>query len=256
MNKREAIFERRSVRSFDKIPIDKVTADFIRAELTMINSHEAGVNFRIILNNDSALKKFNTSYGMFRNACNYVAIVVDSSYVDAEERAGYCAESLALTLTEKGIGTCFVGGTFDANNVPVPLRAGQKILCLLLIGYPDQKNKERILSKVIRKVSHKNHSDISDFFISNGEWNIEKSMAVFPYLKDGLEGIMNAPSAMNRRPVRVWIETLDDEPQIKIGIPGIKKGQYIDLGIAKYNFEALAGGVFDVGNNATFYKDC
>lgn len=251
----EIIEKRHAVRSYRLVPISSAEAEKVKADLTMINTLEAGLHFHLVQNSPEAFGMFNKSYGMFRNAANYIAPIIDHSFSDALERAGYFGEKAVLKATEYGLGTCFISGTFSRDAIKVPLRAGQEVPFIIAIGYEDNFDKPRTLASLTKKISHLKKMQASDFFIKRGDWTLEKALAKFPYLKDGLEAIAAAPSALNKRPVRIWIGKDESEDVIRIGIPDMKDVQLIDLGIAKANFTTACPGIFDWGNGARFYLD-
>lgn len=237
------------------MPLSKEHVAAIKAELTMIETHEPGISLRLVLNSPDTVAAFNKSYGFFRNAANYIVAIADKDYSDTVERAGYFAEQTVLAVTELSLGTCFVGGTFSRDKIDTPLRVGQEILFIVLIGYPDHIEPPRPLARMAMKIAHMKKMSPEDFFITRGKYDLPTACKMFPFLKTGLEAIAAAPSSLNKRPVRVWIGTKDDREVVRIGIPEITTRQYIDLGIAKCNFAKACDGYWDWGNGAAFYPD-
>ncbi|MCM1377012.1 MAG: hypothetical protein NC097_06090 [Clostridium sp.] len=248
----QEIQQRHSVRSFRELPLSAQHVRTLKADLTMINTHEAGLEYHLITDNSSAIAKFNKSYGFFRNARNYIAVVCDNNYSDVKERAGFFAEQIVLQATVMGIATCFVGGTFSRDNIDIPLRAGQEIPFIILMGYKDTIEPPRPLARFAMKLAHIKSMSPENFYVERKGWPLQKALKTFPYLMDGLKAVAAAPSSMNKRPVRLWIGTKDEQPVVRIGIPEIKPTQLIDLGIAKCNFAEVADGVWDWGNGAAF----
>lgn len=246
---------RHSVRVFRKIPLSAEIVNKLKAELTMVNTHEAGISLTLQLDHPEALSHFNKSYGVFRNARNFIVAVVESSFSDSVERAGYFAEQVVLKATELGLGTCFVSGTFSRDAIDIPLRAGQQILFIVLVGYPDSLDKPRPLARLLVNATHLKKMTPADFYVERKGYTLEKALKKFPYLKEGLEAIAAAPSAMNKRPARVWVGEKEDSEVLRIGIPEISDPQFIDLGIAKCNFAEVCDGVWDWGNGAAFYPN-
>lgn len=253
--KLDIIEKRHSVRSFREVPLSESDVTHLKAELTMINSHEAGINLHLVVNDRSVLSSVTKSYGFFRNAVNYIVAIVDYNYSDVLERAGYFAESAVLAATEMGLGTCFIGGTYDKDAINVPLRAGQDIVFVVAVGYPSDLYKPSFAAKMAVKLSHLKKMSPEDFYVERDGWPLKKACKEFPFLKNGLRALAAAPSSLNRRPVRVWIGKKDDVNVVRIGIPDMKEKQLIDLGIAKSNFCASEGGIFDWGNGAAYYPE-
>ena len=251
----EQLQARHSTRNFRPLPIPGSLVESLKAELTMINSHEAGLQFKLVTGNSEPLKGFSKSYGFFRNANNFIVAIVDVSFPDAIERAGYFAEQIVLKATDIGLATCFVGGTYSKTSIPVPLRAGQEVLFLILVGQEDIIEKPRPLARIAMKIAHRNDKKWEDFFVERKDWTLKAALERFPFLKKGLQALACAPSSLNKQPFRIWIGQKEEQDIVRIGIPDISDKQFIDLGIAKCNFVAANGGYFDWGNGAAYYQE-
>lgn len=238
--------KRHSVRTFKNVPIEKDIVNKLKAEITLINTHESGLNFQLILNDDKPFNGFFKSYGTFVNAKNYVAAVVDTDSQNAYERAGYFAQKFVIKALEIGIASCFVGGTYDPKSVDVRLRASEKILCLIVLGYPLEK--KRLGERLLVNLVHLKKMEPKDFFIPNSEY--EYSLSQFPDLSVGLEAIACAPSSVNKRPTRVFIGENNDRKCLCAKVDDSNKKNLIDLGIAKFNYNYATETVCEWGNGA------
>ncbi len=248
---------RRSVRNFTDKPLDAESVKTLKAEITMINTHEAGMYFELVTDDASPFEGFKASYGMFRGVRNYIAVVAETSYPDALERAGYFAEHIVMKAVSLGMGTCFVGGTFAADRAKVNLRAGRKLLFLIALGYAADRS-QTLLSGMAMKFAHRHDRPYQDFYVPAEGYSLEKASSQLPWLVNGLKGVACAPSSLNKQPVRI-------RPKLQ-GAPGSAGrltvtasvedeggNNLIDLGISKYNFAKAAGGVWEWGNRASFY---
>lgn len=237
---------RHSVRDYTLQPVPQEMVRSLQADLTMTCTHEAGLFFQMRTQDSDPFKGFLRSYGMFRNPSNYVACVIDPSFPDTIERAGYFGEQFVMKAVSLGLGTCFVGGTYSADHVNVPLRAGQRILMLILFGVPAES--KRTVAGAITKMFKGNRKAPRWFFDGTDE-EYSEALKTFPWLETGLTGVACAPSWMNGRPVRFSIK---DSSVIATVDPKVEHN-LIDLGIAKYNFAAAVGhGDWEWGNNARF----
>jgi len=246
-NTRLLLLERRhSVRSFSEEPIDPAVLNKLKAAVTMVNTHEQGLKFQVITDDPQPLKGFSRSYGIFRNPRNYIAAVVDTATPDVYERAGYFAQQIVTRAVEIGLSTCFVGGTYDSNSVKAQLRAGEKTIFLVLFGYGTENT--RPMANLMAKFAHRKKMKPEDFFIPGSD--ISKGLEIFPDLLTGLEAIAYAPSALNRRPVRVFIKPIDGKECLCAKIDKQDKGLLIDLGIAKFNFNYATSTFCEWGNEA------
>ena len=74
---------------------------------------DMGMKIQLIIGNGNAFNGFRKSYGMFSGVRNFIALVGGEIDAVALEKLGYFGELLALRCTALGLGTCWVGGTFD-----------------------------------------------------------------------------------------------------------------------------------------------
>lgn len=222
------------MRSFITSPIPTADRDRIKAMLTMINTHEAGMHFEAFFDNNEPFKGFTRSYGFFRNPSNYIAAVVDTDFAGYYERAGYFAQQVVMNLTDMGIGSCYVGGTYDAAHVGVHLRAGRKILFLIVFGYEDTSARRPVINAMLKMMKRKNIAARQFFAGTDAEY--DEAVKRFPRLPEYLEALDCAPSSLNKRPVRLRVR----EGEIELFLPeGCQPKQEIDLGIARFNVECL-----------------
>ena len=249
----EQLRERHSVRAYTDEAIDQSIVNKLRAEVTMTNCHEAGLHFQLFFDEPDPFRGFSKSYGIFVNPRNYIACVVDPAFPDALERAGYFAQQFCIKALEFGLGTCYVGGTYDSSRVKAQIRAGEQLLFLVLFGYPAEK--ERIAARLMMKMIHRNDLTARDFFKGDDE-EYRKALDRFPWLADGLEALTSAPSSLNKQPVRIFIKNPDQENAAVCAKVDTKVTKnLIDLGIGKYNFAAAAGGDWEWGNRSPFWKE-
>lgn len=245
----EQLRQRHSVRAFKEEPLPEKTVAALKAEATMTTTHEAGLRFHLTIGEGAPFGSFLHSYGIFRNVSNYLTVVVDTSYPDTLERAGYFAEQFVMKAVGLGLGTCFVGGTFDTSHVNINLKAGQKIAFLVAFGIPAETGGGlKLLARLVKgKSLHPR-----EFF--SGDLPLYRdALAKFPFLETGLEAVACAPSALNRQPVRVTLGRIDGETVLEAYVDEKNEKKLIDLGIAKYNFAAACGGDWEWGNHAPYF---
>lgn len=245
--KLELLKKRHSVRSYTTGPVDGEILKKIQAEITMINTHEAGLFFQMRTDDLAPFDGFRKSYGFFRNARNYIACVVDLNFSSTRERAGYFAESLVVRMTELGLGTCFVGGTFDSASTGARIRPGETLLFLILFGYEDASAKRPVMN-MMTKLMHRKDPSWRDFFSGNPQ-SFGEALTEFPKLEEGLHAVALAPSSLNKRPVRI-IFSGENGKRIRAFVDDTNAKNLIDLGIAKFNFAFATGTEWEWGNYA------
>lgn len=240
----ELLQSRHSVRAYTDEPVPTTIVNKLKAVVTMINTHQHGLKFRIVTDDPDPMKAFSRSYGSFTNPRNYMAAVVDTAVENVYERAGYFAEQFVIKAVELGLGTCFVGGTFNVDKVNAPLRAGEKVLFIVLFGIP--LGKEKFLAKLTVKLAHRKSMTPEDFFEPSTQ--VAQAMTLLPDLRLGLEGVACAPSSLNKRPVRIFIKGEGEKLIPCARVKEETQTNLIDLGIAKFNYNYATSTECSWGN--------
>lgn len=216
MTIKEAIKERHSVRQYKDIPIKAEAKEKLEALIKECNE-ESGLNIQLICDDPDCFNTFLAHYGKFKKADNYFALVGKKSTEKLDEKCGYYGQKLVLEAQMLGLNTCWVAGTYGKGKCKADIKAGEKIVCVISIGYgvnagnPHKSKPEEKLCDV----APENRPD---------------------WFKEGLEAAILAPTALNQQKFTVSLE--GDEPVITT-----RKGPMtqLDLGIVKYNFEAASG---------------
>ena len=214
MNEMQAISIRHSVRQFTDQPIEEGVLQELRQEIEAINE-ESGLSFRLFSNEPTAFDGFLARFGKFQKARNYFALIGKRTE-DLEERVGYYGERLVLKAVCLGLGTCWVGLTYQQKALRnLPLQDEEKLVLVIAFGYsanPGKPHKSKPLEK------------LSNLSPSSPDW-----------FRDGVIAASLAPTAINQQ--KFYIEYHDGEARITD-----KGGPFsqVDLGIAAYHFEVGA----------------
>ena len=215
MDIKEAIRERHSVRKYTEAPIKGEIKNALEMLINKCNE-ESGLNIQLICDDKECFDVFLAHYGKFSNAWNYIALVGKASS-DLEEKAGYYGQKIVLSAQTMGLNTCWVAGTYGKNKCKAVIRAGEKLACIISIGYGVNNGVEH-RSKPISKLCKVPELSMPEWF------------------REGVEAAMLAPTAMNQQ--KFLIDLDGDTPVITAKMGPFSK---IDLGIVKYNFEAATG---------------
>ncbi len=249
----ERLSRRRSVRAFKDEPIDPTLLKELEADITFINTHEAGLHFSLVINDPKPFATFSRSYGSFRNVKDFLACTVDRSFPEAIEKAGFYAEEFVMKCVDAGLGTCIVGGTFDSSKVNVQLRPDWHVPFVVVFGVSAEK--EKLAARMLRAVAHMKKMSNDDFFLGTKE-ELERAKRLFPDLPAALQALAYAPSALNKRPVRISLSEKDGKPRlIAVTTGSANKYTPIDLGVAKYNIGCVLSGAWEWGDGAPFIQD-
>ncbi len=216
MTEKEAVRLRHSVRRYTekeiepeaKLELEKVIADC---------NEKSGLNFQLVSGDRECFNGFLAHYGNFKNTLNYIAVVGNKKDGALEEKAGYYGQKIVLAAQMLGLNTCWVGGTFSKGKCKAEIGKGEKLVCVISVGYGEYQGKER-KSKSYSEVCDVPESEAPDWF------------------KEGVAGALMAPTAVNQQ--KFFITLRGNNPVITA-----KRGIMvnIDLGIVKYNFEVMSG---------------
>lgn len=244
----QAVFQRHSVRSFRLKQPGERTLSVLRSEIQYAVSRDAAIHFQLKLDDPEPFKGFKASYGVFRNARNYVACVVDTSYDDCLQKAGFRAEMIALKAVSLGLGTCFVSGTFNPKKIAAQLRVTWRMPFILVFGIPEEEETTgiaRLMRRIVKSGKRPSARDVLD----KSSMPFDEVMKRWPELLKPLEAVAAAPSSMNRRPVRIRISEGEElqTPRIEAVMTREYDRCDIDLGIVLANWQAVAGGEWDFG---------
>ena len=146
-------------------------------------------------------KKLGT-YGVIKNAQIFLVGSIQNCHLALEDY-GYCKEKLILQATKLGLGTCWLGGTFQLSRFAqaIGLQEGDLLPTVSPVGYPARQ--KSITEKIMRwgagSDNRKPWSDI--FFAGNFSQPLTQSQA--GKYAEALENLRLAPSASNKQPWRI-----------------------------------------------------
>ena len=216
MNIREAIKARHSVRQYKDMPIAEDAKEKLEEMIRQCNE-EGSLHMQLICDDPECFDTFLAHYGKFKNANHYIAIVGPKDLTDLEEKSGYYGEKVVLYAQQLGLNTCWVAGTYRKGKCKATLSTGEKIVCVISIGYGETdgvKHRSKSLNKICQVP--------------------EEGMPA--WFRNGVVAALMAPTAINQQKFRIILE--GDKAVITAGKGPMTK---IDLGIVKYNFEAASG---------------
>ncbi len=232
----EIIEKRTSRRSFTGEPLSASMREPL--EQAIWDCNQQG-KFRVeLVEGSEAFSNWRKSYGFFSGVTAYLAMIGPKDDPVEEEKIGYYGESLVLFAEELGLGTCWVSGTYDPEEVPCHLEPEEEIKVVIVVG--PVKNSPGAKERLIRTVAHFGlEKDPLDFFESPHmppDWVI-----------DGLQMVCFAPSARNKQPAYFTYEY----NRVRGFVP--PDVSTIELGIAKLHFQLGAQrGQWEFGNGGGF----
>lgn len=249
----DAVNIRTSIRSYDPDPIDDDTARQLDMTIDAVNML-ADAHIQLVRDQPAVFADANAS-GHLNNAANYLAVVGPKDDDGARERAGFYTERVVLAATLRGLGTCWVGGSWDRSEAArhCRLSAGEELYLGVVIGYPEQ-HLDRMAKSYAELVAIRDaHRESKTYEQFTAPMSDEARAAAPDWFKAGVQAAMKAPSAMNRQPI-VFSYNPDDDTAAAMIDPNVESGQALnDLGIAKLHFQIGAGsGTWAWGDGGLF----
>lgn len=243
---KDSIKTRKSIRTYSGEKISAIDREKI---INYLNNHEnlVGINgnkikIQLIEIGENISGRIGT-YGVIKNAPAFLVVTCKNNR-DIMLDCGYVFERLLLYLEQNGLGTCWLGGTFNRKKLSknIKLSSGEFIPIISPVGYSNKK--PSLIDKMFRTFAksdlRKNFDEL--FFNENFNHNIKD-----PDIRDNLEMVRLAPSASNKQPWRVLIEVNGDAHFFIKRAPnyfGEKLGydiQWLDIGISIVHYEIAFG---------------
>lgn len=232
----EAIELRHSRRGYLDTPINPDSIRSLQGEIDEYNKI-SGLSIQFVEHGKEAFKGFHLGYGLFSGVQSYIAIVGKKTDNDLLEKAGYYGEKLVLKATGFGLGTCFVGGTFNRNKTSCIIKEDETLAIVITIGNVEEK--KGMKENLLYKLAHRGTKAIDQMYVSDSQ--------VPDWFLQGMKAVQKAPSAVNLQPVLLHYQNGTVTAEVK----NVSHLQLVDLGIAKLHFEIGSGmGQFELGNNA------
>ena len=222
----ESIKIRKSVRNYDENKkLSKETIDKIENYINNIeNPFDKKIRIKLIEKNEYSKEFKLGTYGVIKGANYFLAVSCDDSEFSLEA-LGYTFEKLVLYCTSLGLGTVWLGGTFNKGEFSKAMNLGENEILPIVspVGY--EGGKKSLISKIIGNNNNKRKNYEELFFNDSFDTPLSKEN-LGEYL-ESLEMLRLAPSAINKQPWRVlkkdnrfhfYAELKNDFNKIDIGI--------------------------------------
>jgi nitroreductase len=201
------------------------------------------VNYKLIrkvFSKDNYKVKIGT-YGFISGALYFIAGEVKQNQYCFEDY-GYLLEKIILKLTDMGLGTCWLGGTFNRSIIADILDSEKDTLIPAITPVGQISKSKTLRENLIRwAVKSDNRLNWNQLFYTEVVSNPIKKEEIVAY-ETPLEMLRLAPSASNKQPWRI-IKSNDGFHFLLQRTPGYNKTfkridlQKIDMGIAMSHFE-------------------
>lgn len=198
----EAMKERKSVRSYNRKPLDRDMIDklhkIIEHSYTLFGGEVSIRLKRFDLNSDFKP----STYGVIKGATDYFLLGIGEGE-DSALSAGFRFEQVVLKAWELGLGTCWIAGTFKSSQFDKSEQwpGGQSLKIISPVGYPEKRS---FLEKMMRAtVGSDKRKPFSDLFFED---DFKKSLNPNNKFRESLEILRLAPSSTNSQPWRALVD--------------------------------------------------
>ena len=249
---------RRSVRTYTGIPLTESDKEKVNAYIDSLSGQEhpfdAKVRIKLFdVDKEISAKDLGT-YGVIKGAKSYLGVAVNETE-EAMEAVGYVFEKLVLYSASLGLGTCWLGGTFNRGEFAKAMKLEKDEFFPIAspIGYAATKN--HTVDKIMRKaIKADKRKDFEEMFFEN-DFSTPLSKEKAGEYADILEALRLAPSAKNAQPWRILKDGNSFHFFEKKTIPSSSHDiQRLDIGIAGCHFE-LAAKEKGIGGKLTALKN-
>ena len=232
------IRSRRSVRTFRSAPSEEDARKILEFAEKAGNPYDIPISWKLL-----DAKKEKLSCPVIVGTDLYLAGKM-KRLPHAEEAFGYSLEQVVLFAGSLGIGTTWIAGTMDrdAFQRAVVLGEDEVMPCITPLGYPEEKMslRETMMRKGVRADSRLDLGEL----VFDGNFREPLPEEKAGKLRDVLEAVRLAPSAVNRQPWRLVVcgDLVHFYEKCGKGF-GAESGwdiQKIDMGIALSHFELAA----------------
>ena len=245
----KSVRKRRSVRTYDKRKVDLCKREKIMEYAEGLqNPLGPKVTFRLLDKaSDPKGDKLGT-YGIIKGAELYVGAKIKREEY-APEALGYDFEQLVLYLTDMGLGTCWLGGTFNKGAFAEAMDVQDDEIFTIVspIGYTA--DKMSLVEVMMRRGSGGDKRLPWEELFYDGDFGksiaageadaVSEAKDVIGEYADVLEMVRLAPSAVNRQPWRIVAVRGDAE--------GIKAFHFYQSGIKADDSESVQMHRIDMG---------
>jgi len=225
----DLIQQRFSCRKYSRDPIPNGLQLALRERMDLLrgNPHDPEMRFGLLAAD---------GYGFIQDASGFVVGALKAGKQDLEAY-GYRLEQIVLAATDLGLGTCWLGGTFNKSAFArkIALQAGERIPAILAIGLMDDETQAR--QGVIRQRVN-GHKRIP--------WEELLHAGIYA---TALEMVRVAPSASNKQPWRIvqvesafhfYLQRTPGYRSLMTRLVRIDDMQRLDMGITMCHFELTA----------------
>ncbi len=248
----ELIQQRFSCRKYSRDPIPTDLQQTLRERMEQFSGkpNDPAMRFDLVAveeQDGQALRGLGT-YGFIQNASGFVVGALKAGQQDLEAY-GYRLQQIVLAATDLGLGSCWLGGTFNKSAFArkIDLQDGERIPAILAIGVIDDAVQAR--QGLIRQQVRGDRRIPWEQLFFDGSWGVPLSRESAGSYATALEMVRVGPSASNKQPWRIvqgegayhlFLQRTKGYRNLVTRLVQIDDMQRLDMGIAMCHFELSA----------------
>ncbi len=236
--------KRKSIRTYIEKPLEESDRQKINDYINKLAEEEHPFTAKLRIKLFDVDKEINAkdlgTYGVIKGARTYLGVAVNETE-NAMETVGYVFEKLVLYAASIGLGTCWLGGTFNRGEFAKAMKLEENEFFPIAspIGYPAPKN--HTVDKIMRKAIKADHRKPFESMFFEKDFSSPLSNESAGEFADILEAVRLAPSAKNDQPWRILKDGNIFHFFEKKTIPSSSHDiQRLDVGIAGCHFDLAA----------------
>jgi nitroreductase len=227
----EALLTRRSRRLYKPEPLSGHILDRLTVACSEFRPFDTAKAV-LIRHSKDVFKGIIGAYGKIRGAPFLLAFIGDTADRSVHEKVGYTGEGIILEATALGLGTCWVGKSFDRRTASslVMIKEQERVLAVAAVGYPAERTsfEERLVSGFGRLHKRKPLAVLVSG-MPKAEWP--------EWIRESLQAARVAPSAANRQPWRFLVESDSITVSVDNLHDSLGISKRLDCGIAMLHIE-------------------
>ena len=202
----EAVTKRYSVRNYKEEELEgdkiKIVESFVES---LDNPFGKKVNFHYLHDGDIKNEEKLGTYGVIKGAKQYIGTTIKLEPM-ALEALGYELETAILYLAHLGLGTCWLGGTFNREAFAKAMNVGENEIFPIITPYGYAATKKHIKEIMMRKVIRADHRKEWNELYYKNDFQSQLTKEEGGDLKFPLDMVRLGPSASNKQPWRVLLK--------------------------------------------------
>ena len=248
----EIIKSRHSVRTYENNELPKDVLNKVKTYIDEINNSKGifgdKIRINLIEKNDENKETKLGTYGVIKGANYYLTAAYDKSDNKGLYDIGYLLEKVVLYCTDLGLGTVWLGGTFNKSKFAEAINLKDNESLSIVCPFGIEADKKTFVAKMFGVNTNKRKDFTSLFFKDNFDTALSYEEA--GEYGEVLENIRLAPSALNKQPWRI----VKEDNKLHIYSDGKIDMNKVDIGIALCHLELTArekglNGKFEILKN-------